>query len=173
MKPASHPSNDAAHACAPGTLSPLALQAATHAVRTLAPGQACTLRASSAGELRLVRGSAWVTRRANALPAHAHDTPHDLFLTVGDRLALHAGQSVVLEPIGLDGAAASAVAFRWCVHADAHAWSVAVAAPAQDLRRALMQAGHAGVALARGVLRWAAGARRAPRAADCATITPS
>ena len=44
-------------------LSPLAARAAAHAVQTLAPGQALTLRPARAGVLHVQRGAGWATRR--------------------------------------------------------------------------------------------------------------
>lgn len=173
MNHPSYTSHVSAHAAAQGALSVLALQATTNAPRTLAPGHARTLRPARAGELRILRGSAWVTLRANALPARVYDTPRDLFLAAGDGLALRAGQALVLEPIAHDGTPASTVAYLWCNAADASAWSAAVAGPAKDLRRALIQAAHAAAALARGALGWALGSRRTQCAADGTSATPS
>ena len=93
-------------------LSPLAARAAAHAVQTLAPGQALTLRPARAGVLHVQRGAVWATRRgphaANAGAAGGDDV-----LRAGQRLRLHAGEVLVLEPIAVPGTPAQRVALHW------------------------------------------------------------
>ena len=79
---------------------------------TLQPGQARTLRVPAAGLLRVTHGALWVTRRG----ARAQPAPDDVYVAAGQPLALHAGESVVIEPIHLGCAPARQVApadFCW------------------------------------------------------------
>lgn len=145
----------------------LVLSPAAPGSRTLAPGQALTLRARAAGELRVARGAVWVTLQR---PGSAQALG-DLHLDAGERLRVHAGDRLVLEPIHRRGAPARAVeaaAFDWAPRASAAdaSWQTAVAAPAGELRGALRDAGGALARLARGLLAWAGLARR-PRPARC------
>ena len=98
-------------------LSPLAARAAAHAVQTLAPGQALTLRPARAGVLHVQRGAVWATRRgphaANAGAAGGDDV-----VRAGQRLRLHAGEVLVLEPIAVPGTPAQRVALHWQPAAD-------------------------------------------------------
>lgn len=55
-------------------------------------GEAVTLRAASAGLLRVSAGRVWVTPTSTA----AHASP-DVFLQAGEQLPLSAGQEVVVE----------------------------------------------------------------------------
>lgn len=94
-------------------LSQLALAAVARGVQTLAPGRAMTIQARRQGELCVVRGSIWATRRGPHA-ATAGAAQGDLILGAGMRLALRAGETLVLEPIGLHGAPACVAAFDWC-----------------------------------------------------------
>lgn len=134
-------------------LSPLAARAAAHAVQPLAPGQALTLRPARAGVLHVQRGAVWATRRgphaANAGAAGGDDV-----LRAGQRLRLHAGEVLVLEPIAVPGTPAQRVALHWQPAADTR-WATEVARPASELQRALRDAVRAGGQLLRGTAAWA------------------
>lgn len=135
------------------TLSPLAMQAAAHAVQTLAPGQALTLRPARAGVLHVQRGAVWVTR-SGPHPARPAAPGGDEFLLAGQHLRLRAGERLVLEPIAVPGMPAQRVALAWQATADSR-WDAEVARPASELQRALREALRAGGRLARGVAAWA------------------
>ena len=142
------------------TLSRLALDAAAHGLWTLAPARALTLRPRRDGVLHLARGAAWATRSGPHAGTAEGGPQGDLLLAPGTRLALRAGDTLVLEPIATGGEPARLLAFDWCEHTALHAapaWHEAVARPAHDLGRALADATHAFARLARGVLRWAGG----------------
>ncbi len=132
-------------------LSPLALQAAARGLRTLALGQATTLRPARDGVLRVQRGARWVTQGDSASTGCRAG---DEFLWPWQRLSLRAGDAVVVEPIAVPGSPVQRVALEW-QPSPATRWSADVARPAHELRRALHDAAQAGVRLARGLLRWA------------------
>ncbi len=94
------------------TLSRLALAAAAQGLRTLAPGQALSLRPREAGELHVVRGAAWVTFD---VPARGAPTGPlgDLFVPAGGRLPLPPGQRLVIEPMALRGQPPAPLVFGW------------------------------------------------------------
>ena len=95
------------------TLSRLALAAAAQGLRTLAPGQALTLRAREPGALVIRRGAAWVTFDVPARGA-PRGPLGDLYLPAGSRLALAPGQRLVLEPIApRAGQPAAPLSLRW------------------------------------------------------------
>lgn len=146
-------------------LSQRAAQAATLGVQTLAPGQALTLRPARAGVLRVQRGAVWATRRGPH-PANAGAAGGDVFLRPGERLALHASEALVLEPVAVPGLPARRVALHWQPAADTR-WAAEVAGPAAELRRALHAAGRAGGQLARGVTAWSWQRLSPRRAAAC------
>lgn len=98
---------------AQSTLSQLALAAAVQGLQTLAPARAMHLRPRRDGELHIVQGNVWATRNGPH-DATAGGPQGDLILTPGMRLPLRAGETLVLEPIGLHGAPARIVAFDWC-----------------------------------------------------------
>lgn len=95
-------------------LSPHALAAASHGIETLAPTQARTLLADRAVVVRIARGAAWATRRGPHAGTAEGGPQGDLLLEAGARLRLEAGESLVLEPIGVHGLAAGRLAFDWC-----------------------------------------------------------
>lgn len=137
-------------------LSRRPLAAPARSLWTLAPGRAMTLRARQTGELTLVRGAAWVTRRGPH-PATGKGALGDVVLQAGTRLSLGAGESLVLEPIAVAGVPAQLLAFDWCATGAADAaWDTAVARPAGELRRALGDAALAAARLLSGVAAWGA-----------------
>jgi len=99
----------------------------------LPAGRAISLYPDQPGWVHVVQGRVWVTL----------DGPHtgpdaDLFLNAGDHLFVHGGQRAVIEPFGGAGLVAPA-GFDW-KPAGGHAlspWTLAVAEPFADLRRAL------------------------------------
>ena len=149
------------------TLSRLAHEAASNGLWTIAPARALTLRPQRHGVVHIARGAAWATH-AGPHEGTAEGGPQgDLLLEPGARLALRAGDTLVLEPIAVHGQPAHAVAFEWHEAAGlkAQAWQDAVARPASDLRRALGDAARAFARLAQGVLGWAASRLRPPASA--------
>lgn len=62
----------------------------------LEAGQAITMRARQAGQLRVVQGRLWITFSNAAQDARVQAGDH--FLLPGQSLALAAGQTVVMEP---------------------------------------------------------------------------
>ena len=121
------------------TLSRLAREAAARGLWTLAPARALTLRPRRDGVLRIARGAAWATRGGPHAGTAEGGPEGDLLLAPGARLALRAGDTLVLEPIAAGGEPAGVVAFDW------HE-STALGGAAQAFAR-----------LARGMLRWSGG----------------
>ncbi|QTD44840.1 DUF2917 domain-containing protein [Ottowia testudinis] len=111
------------------TLSPLALAAAAQALHTLRPGQALTLRPRRAGELCIERGGAWATFDVPARGAPRAPLG-DLHLPAGTRLALAAGQRLVIEPIADRGGHAQPLVWCWRPCAPARAQPTPRCAPA-------------------------------------------
>ncbi|MDQ3058153.1 MAG: DUF2917 domain-containing protein [Pseudomonadota bacterium] len=80
---------------------PAALVGATNPVKNqpghcrLEPGQALTMQARQAGWLRVVQGRLWVTFSNAGQDSRVRAGDH--FLLPGERLALSAGQAVVME----------------------------------------------------------------------------
>ena len=81
----------------PDALSSLALRAPAPGLHALAAGQARRWCASRSGELRVARGSLWITFDGPQ-PGTEAGPQGDLFLHAGERLAVPAGASVVIEP---------------------------------------------------------------------------
>jgi hypothetical protein len=137
-------------------LSRLALEAASQGLWTVSPARALSLRPRRAGVLCIAHGAAWVTR-SGPHPGTAEGGPQgDLLLQAGERLALRAGDALVLEPVATPGQPAATLAFDWReASADALLWREAVGRPAHELGRALAEAAHAFARLARGVPAWA------------------
>ena len=69
-------------------------------------GQALSMQARQAGHLRVAQGRVWVTFRNASQDCRVR--AGDYFLECGDRLALAAGDAVVMEPLAVGGAAAPA-----------------------------------------------------------------
>ena len=67
----------------------------------LEAGQALTLQARQAGCLRAVQGRVWITFRHAAQDGRVRAGDH--FLAPGERLALAAGETVVMESLGAGG----------------------------------------------------------------------
>ena len=116
----------------------------------LAPGRALSLHPRERSVLAIAQGRVWLTL-SGASPA-------DHVLQAGDRIAIAAGQHVVMEAWSGSGCAES-VAFRWDVLAApalaqpasqaARDWECGVVQPLRDLGQALGQGGRAlGTALA-------------------------
>lgn len=134
----------------------------------LASRQALSLRPQEHSVLEIAQGRAWVTLSGTA--AHGVPmTPVDHMLQPGDRLAVLAGQHLVMEAWShphSDGA----VAFRWDaapVPAGAPAasraecdWECGVVLPLRDLLRALGQGGRAAVGVVGAAGRFVAGLSR-------------
>ena len=81
----------------PDALSSLALRAPAPGLHALAAGQARRWCASRSGELRVARGTLWITFDGPQ-PGTGAGPQGDLFLHAGERLAMPAGASVVIEP---------------------------------------------------------------------------
>jgi len=134
----------------------------------LAAGRAITLRPAQKGLLRIAHGRVWVTREGpHAGPLNALG---DCVLDVGDRLAVDAGQSIVIESL----LHRQPAFFTW----DPVLATVAAPVrfgdavqPLQDLRSALQMAAGALVRLASGLARLAWQAMR-PAPAVHASCSP-
>lgn len=75
----------------------------------LGAGQALSLRPHHPGELRITHGRVWLTFGQAGLDLRVRAGDH--FLSRGDRIPLLAGDSVVLEPVGISHA--SSAYFSW------------------------------------------------------------
>jgi len=128
----------------------------------LAPGRALSLHPREHGVLEIAQGRVWLTLSGASptpLPADLPaDLPHgvvDHMLQAGDRLAIAAGQHVVMEAWNPAGLPDGGVAFHWRgAAARAHGqglhalrrgadWECGVAQPLRDLAQALAQGGRA------------------------------
>ena len=136
----------------PDALSSLALRAPAPGLHALAAGQARRWCASRSGELRVARGSLWITFDGPQ-PGTEAGPQGDLFLHAGERLAVPAGASVVIEPASRYPSANDA-AFTWQAQRPV-GLGEAVRGPASDLSHALGDAAHALSRLMAGV--WSAG----------------
>ena len=113
----------------------------------LAPGRALSLQPRQHGVLEIAQGRVWVTL-SGSTPAAAAECPVDHVLEAGGRLAVAAGQHLVMEAWCHPGAPAGGVAFDWTVQAalaDALApsrgaqWERTVVQPLRELGQALGQ----------------------------------
>ena len=113
----------------------------------LGAGRALTLQPRDAAELRVTQGRIWAT--LDGPHAGAGNESGDLVLQPGQRLALRAGQRLVIE--SWDPVAQGPASFVWqtqparlplSMHSGSR-WQMAVAQPLRDLRRGLQQVAHA------------------------------
>lgn len=119
----------------------------------LAAGRAITLGAAQPGVVQIAHGRVWATLDGPHLMGGGRDAG-DLFLEAGDRIALRAGQRVVLEPYGRPGDGAAYFSWQPDLTPVGSRWTVRVAQPAADLRLAVASVVFAsmGVAAALGRL---------------------
>ena len=127
----------------------------------LAPGRALSLHPRKRSVLEIAQGRVWLTL-SGASPA-------DHVLQAGDRIAIAAGQHVVMEAWSPAGMAAEGVAFDWdrapalAPVRSAAEWECGVVQPLRDLGQAGGQALGAGGRLALGIARFALFWIAAPR----------
>lgn len=127
-----------------------------HGSWKLRAGQALTLHARHAGELRITHGRVWATFHYAEHLLRGRTGDH--FLSRGESLSLAAGESLVVEPFGI-GHAAPAY-FSWEMPREAsvaasHAglgWRAGIVQPVLDLRAALGLASGAAGRLTRGLV---------------------
>ena len=129
----------------------------------LAPGRALSLHPRERSVLEIAQGRVWLTL-SGASPA-------DHVLQAGDRIAIAAGQHVVMEAWSPAGMAAEGVAFAFdgdrapalAPVRSAAEWECGVVQPLRDLVQAGGQALGAGGRLALGIARFALFRIAAPR----------
>ena len=118
----------------------------------LATGRALSLHPREPGVLEIAQGRVWLTVRG-APSASRPAAEADRVLCAGDRIAIAAGQHVVIEAWTPPGARLDSVAFGWTVAAAGAAqqrafrpradWECSVAQPLRELVQALGQGARA------------------------------
>lgn len=109
----------------------------------LTAGQALSLHPRTPGVLEIAQGRVWLTVRS--MPGAGQPAAEaDQVLQAGERIALAAGQHVVIEAWAPRGAAPEGVAFEWQASARPRAeWECSVAQPLRELLQALGEGGRA------------------------------
>lgn len=139
----------------------------------LQPGQALTLRPSQSGVLWVVAGSLWATT----------DGPHrgagndrgDRVLQAGERVAVEAGERIVIEPVGADARFGWDPLPPWPARrrsASALLWRAALLLPASALTAAMWLGAAAASSRHRADVA-APALAVAPAPAKCATSAPA